>query len=74
MTKAAAAARPATAYDAAFALAAPLNVAIGATAVPVQELYAAPVAFAAPVVARVVAAAAGAVHDENDCIHEVYRQ
>jgi hypothetical protein len=63
-------------------------------AVPVQELYAAPVAFAAPVmskfvfldvelhvgwyepvVARVVAtAAAGAVHDENDCIHEVYRQ
>ena len=31
ITKAAAAARPATAYDAALALAAPLNVAIGAT-------------------------------------------
>lgn len=29
---------------------------------------------AAPVVARVVALAEGAVQDEKDCIHEVWRQ
>jgi len=37
ITKAAAAARPATAYDAALALAAPVNVAIGATLLRVSR-------------------------------------
>jgi len=79
MTKAAAAARPATAYEAALALAAPVNLA-GETPVPVHEAYGTVLPVPHALVAMVpvphvpgdvAAGPAGAVHDENDCIHAV---
>jgi len=66
MTRTAAAARPAIAYEPAFELAAPVNVATGAAPVPVQDEYApeaVPVAEPEP-----------AVQDEKLSIQEVYRQ
>jgi len=78
MTRTAAAARPAIAYEPALALAAPVNVANGAAPVPVQDEYAAeapvPVAEAPHEPVARVADPWPAEQDEKLSIHEVYRQ
>jgi len=84
---AAAAARPATAYEATLALAAPVKVAYGATPVPLQDAnprdvpvadtdpveYDEPALQTAdePVADASVDVDTGAVHEEKDSIHEV---